>query len=117
MRSGGDFWRLKELGIQEDVKIIYMDLLELTNIWRVIEKVKPDEVYNLAAQSFVAASFEQPILTSEVNAMGTLRLLEVLRVLNQLVKCLEMLRNTLKTKTHASIPGALTLYQNSLPTG
>lgn len=79
-RSGeGNYWRLKELGIEKDVKIIYLDLLELTNIYRTIEKIKPDEVYNLAAQSFVQASFEMPILTADVNAMGVLRLLEVLR--------------------------------------
>ncbi len=81
-RSGeGNFWRLKELGIYGDVKIVYMDLLEFSNIWRVIDKVEPDEVYNLAAQSFVGASFEQPILTSDVNALGTLRILEALRTL------------------------------------
>lgn len=81
-RSGeGGFWRLKELGIDKDVKIVYMDLLEFSNIWRVIKKVKPDEIYNLAAQSFVAASFEQPILTSEINAIGTLRILEVIRTI------------------------------------
>ena len=79
-RSGeGGFWRLKELGIEKDVKIVYMDLLEFTNILRTIEKIKPDEIYNLAAQSFVAASFEQPILTSDINSLGTLRLLEVIR--------------------------------------
>jgi GDPmannose 4,6-dehydratase len=79
-RSGSsDNWRLKELGIEKDTKIVYMDLLELTNIMRVIEKIKPDEVYNLAAQSFVQVSFEQPLLTSDINALGVLRLLEVLR--------------------------------------
>jgi len=57
-----------------------MDLLELTNIVRVIQRVQPDEVYNLAAQSFVQVSFEQPILTADVNAIGPLRLLEALRV-------------------------------------
>lgn len=82
-RRSGDssHWRLKELGVEKYVKIIYMDLLELTNIMRVIEKVKPDEVYNLAAQSFVQASFEQPLLTADINAMGVLRLLEALRLL------------------------------------
>ncbi len=79
-RSGeGGFWRLKELGIEKDVKIVYMDLLEFTNILRTIERIKPNEIYNLAAQSFVAASFEQPILTSDINSLGTLRLLEVIR--------------------------------------
>ncbi len=81
-RSGGSsFWRLKELGIEKDIKILYMDLLELTNIMRVIEKMMPDEVYNLAAQSFVQVSFEQPCLTSDVNAMGVLRMLETLRTI------------------------------------
>lgn len=81
-RRSGDttFWRLNESGISGDVKILYMDLLELTNILRVIEKVKPDEVYNLAAQSFVGTSFDQPIITSDINAMGVMRLLEAVRI-------------------------------------
>ncbi len=80
-RRSGDSsnWRLKELGIENDVKIVYMDLLELTNIMRTIEKIRPDEVYNLAAQSFVKVSFDQPILTSDIDAMGVLRLIETIR--------------------------------------
>lgn len=80
-RRSGDFsnWRLKELGIEKDIEYVYMDLLEFSNIFRVIEKISPDEVYNLAAQSFVGVSFEQPILTSEVDAIGVLRILEALR--------------------------------------
>ncbi len=79
-RSGGATnWRMKELGIENDIPILYMDLLELTNIMQVIGKIKPDEVYNLAAQSFVQSSFEQPILTSDIDAIGVLRLLEALR--------------------------------------
>ena len=82
-RRSGDSsnWRLKELGIEKDVNIVYMDLLELTNIMRTIEKVQPNEVYNLAAQSFVGVSFEQPILTAEIDAMGVLKLLEAIRTL------------------------------------
>jgi GDPmannose 4,6-dehydratase len=82
-RRSGDssFWRLRELGIERDVKIRYMDLLELTNVMRVVEKIQPDEVYNLAAQSFVQASFEQPLLTSDIDAMGVLRLLESIRTI------------------------------------
>jgi GDPmannose 4,6-dehydratase len=87
-RRSGDstFWRLRELGILPEVKIIYMDLLELTNIFRIIEDIKPDEVYNLAAQSFVATSFEQPILTSDINAIGVVRLLEAIRTLSASTK-------------------------------
>lgn len=52
-RTGdSNFWRLRELGIEKNVKIRHVDLLELTNIMREIEKINPDEVYNLAAQSF-----------------------------------------------------------------
>lgn len=81
-RRSGDtiFGRLDELNIINDVRILYMDLLELTNILRVIEKINPDEIYNLAAQSFVGTSFEQPIVTSDIDAMGVLRLLEAVRV-------------------------------------
>ncbi len=82
-RRSGDssLWRLKELGIEKDVRIRYIDLLELTNVMREIENIKPDEVYNLAAQSFVQASFEQPLLTADIDAIGVLRLLEALRVI------------------------------------
>jgi GDPmannose 4,6-dehydratase len=72
-------WRLEELGITDDVKMISFELLEFTNILRVVEKIRPDEFYNLAAQSFVGASFEQPIITSDIDAMGVARILEVLR--------------------------------------
>jgi len=76
-----DFWRLRELGIERDVKIVLFDLLEFTNIFSVIKEIQPDEVYNLAAQSFVAASFKQPIMTAEIDAIGALRILEALRTL------------------------------------
>ncbi|MCB1501696.1 MAG: GDP-mannose 4,6-dehydratase [Bauldia sp.] len=77
--SGSPEARLEALGIVDAVRLHYLDLLEITNIRRVLERVAPDEVYNLAAQSFVSASFEQPLVTSDVNAMGALRLLESLR--------------------------------------
>jgi GDPmannose 4,6-dehydratase len=73
-------WRLEELGIADAVQAVPLDLLEITNIMRAIEQVRPDEIYNLAAQSFVGHSFEQPILTSDINALGPARLLEALRV-------------------------------------
>ena len=80
-RRSGDssWWRLKELGIENDIRLIYMDLLETTNVIDTLKKIQPDELYNLAAQSFVKASFEQPYVTTEVNALGVLRLLEAIR--------------------------------------
>lgn len=71
--------RLQELGIAGDVEFADIDLFELTNLMRCIERQKPDEIYNLAAQSFVALSFEQPLYTAEIDALGTLRFLEAIR--------------------------------------
>jgi len=78
--SDGESWRLNYLGIEKDVEIVYMDLLELPRILDVIQCIKPDEIYNLAAQSFVKTSFDQPILTAQVNAIGVLNLLEAVRL-------------------------------------
>jgi len=80
-RRSGDssLWRMKELGIEDGVEHIYMDLLEYINIIDVIKNIKPDEVYNLAAQSFVQASFDQPLLTADIDAVGVLRILEAIR--------------------------------------
>jgi GDPmannose 4,6-dehydratase len=71
--------RLLELQIANDVEIVDFDLAEITNIMRALEKVQPDEVYNLAAQSFVGLSFEQPVYTSDVDGIGPLRILESIR--------------------------------------
>lgn len=71
--------RLAALGIERDVQIEDLDLLEPTNIMRFVEKFKPDEFYNLAAQSFVGVSWEQPIVTTDINAIGVMRILESIR--------------------------------------
>ena len=73
--------RLSELDILNKINLVAMDLAEITNIQRVIEEIKPDEVYNLAAQSFVQTSFDQPIYTSEIDAIGVTRILETIRML------------------------------------
>lgn len=82
-RRSGDSsnWRMKALGIENHIDNLYMDLLELTNIMKIIDKVKPDEVYNLAAQSFVQASFDQPLLTADIDGLGVLRILEAIRLM------------------------------------
>ena len=71
--------RLDELGVAQQVEFVDMELLEESNIRHVLQKLKPDEIYNLAAQSFVGLSFELPLYTCDVNAMGVLRLLEAVR--------------------------------------
>ena len=73
-------WRLRALGIESEINLVSLELLEFSNMLRVIDRVQPDEIYHLAAQSFVQASFEQPIYTNDVNILGLLRLLEAIRV-------------------------------------
>jgi GDPmannose 4,6-dehydratase len=72
--------RLRWLGIYSDVEMRDGDLIDLSSMIRIIEDVAPDEVYNLAAQSFVATSWQQPILTGQVTGMGAVGMLEALRV-------------------------------------
>jgi len=67
--------------IYDQISLHYGDLTDSTNIVRVIQKVQPDEIYNLAAQSHVKVSFEMPEYTADVDAVGTLRILEAVRLL------------------------------------
>ncbi|MDX8451997.1 GDP-mannose 4,6-dehydratase [Mesorhizobium sp. VK9D] len=72
--------RLKWLGIEKDVRIVDGNLTDLSGLARTMREVKPDEVYNLAAQSFVKASWQQPILTGNVTGIGVTNVLEALRL-------------------------------------
>jgi GDPmannose 4,6-dehydratase len=77
--STSNTWRLAELGIERDVELIDFELMEMGNVLRVVERTRPDEIYNLGAQSFVHASFEYPIYTVETNTLGVVRILEAIR--------------------------------------
>ena len=77
--ASGSLWRLVRLGIDKKVKIMPFELLEENNINDVIKNGKFDEIYNLAAQSFVGNSYTSPIFTSNVNALGVTRILEAIR--------------------------------------
>ena len=65
----------------------YGDLTDSTNLIRIIQQVQPDEIYNLGAQSHVAVSFEMPEYTANVDGLGTLRILEAIRLLDMTDKC------------------------------
>ncbi|MDG2414206.1 MAG: GDP-mannose 4,6-dehydratase [Hyphomicrobiales bacterium] len=71
--------RLSYMDVLDNIELVSMDLGEITNIQRAIEKIEPDEIYNLAAQSFVQTSYEQPIYTSDIDGIGVTRLLETIR--------------------------------------
>ena len=72
--------RLRWLGIERDIEMRDGDLIDLSSLARVVQDVAPDEVYNLAAQSFVATSWQQPLLTGTVTGMGAVAMLEALRL-------------------------------------
>lgn len=109
-RSGSNtYWRLKELGILDQIKIEYMDLTEFHNVRHVIQTILPDEIYNLAACSFVKVSFDQPFLTTEVNSIGVLNILEILKETNKYIKLLqastsEMFGRVLETPQSETTP-------------
>ncbi|MHB1532132.1 GDP-mannose 4,6-dehydratase [Acidithiobacillus sp.] len=82
-RRGSDtLWRLRELDVLERVTLVEGDLLDLSSMIRALEKSQATEIYNLAAQSFVATSWDQPLLTAEVTGVGAVRMLEALRIAN-----------------------------------
>ena len=73
--------RLRWLGILDRVRLIDGDLIDLSSMLRVVQSVQPDEIYNLAAQSFVHASWQQPLLTASVTGMGAVNILEAVRLI------------------------------------
>jgi len=82
--SSINFWRIEELGVagHPDLKLVEFDLTDQSSIIRLVERVAPDEIYNLAAQSFVTVSFDQPITTAQITGLGALHLLEAVRIVN-----------------------------------
>ena len=86
--SSMNFWRIEELGIQNNpnLHLLEYDLNDQTSNIRLIDKTQPDEIYNLAAQSFVGVSFDQPISTAQTTGIGALHLLEAVRIINPKIK-------------------------------
>jgi len=72
-------WRLEELNVLDKVELVFLELLEESNINHIVKKLKVEEIYNLAAMSFVKTSFDYPLYTSNVVGLGAMRLLEAIR--------------------------------------
>ena len=83
-----NFWRIEELGIKEhpNLHLIEYDLTDASNSIRMVKEIEPDEIYNLAAQSFVGVSFEQPLATANITGLGVVNLLEAIRIVNSKIK-------------------------------
>ena len=86
--SSVNFWRIEELGIQNnpDLHLVEYDLTDLGSSITLLKDATPDEVYNLAAQSFVGVSFNQPAATAQITGVGALHLLEAIRLVNPKIR-------------------------------
>lgn len=84
--STPNFWRLDALGVTERVTLLHADVSDMASLLEAVTVSEPEEIYNLAAQSFVGASFETPMLTGDVDGMGATRLLEVIRSVNPKIR-------------------------------
>ena len=89
--------------IQDQIEFLNADLLDQNSLTNAIAEAQPDEVYNLAAQSFVPASWSQPVLTGEFTALGVTRMLEAIRVLNPKIRFYQASSSEMFGKVH-SVP-------------
>ncbi len=107
--------RLGMLGVDDRVEYVPLELIEFTNIHRVLGQVRPDEVYNLGAQSFVALSFEQPVFTADVTGIGALRVLEAIRDVNPEIKFYQASSSEMFGKVKESPQNELTPFHPRSP--
>ncbi len=86
--SSVNFWRIEELGIDQhpNLHLIEYDLTDLSSSIRLLQATEATEVYNLAAQSFVGVSFDQPVTTAEITGVGAVNLLEAIRIVNPKIR-------------------------------
>ena len=86
--SSVNFWRLQELGVADhpNLSLVEFDLTDMSTCIRLVQTSQATEIYNLAAQSFVGVSFEQPITTAEITGIGAVNLLEAIRIVNPKVR-------------------------------
>lgn len=86
--SSVNFWRIEDLGIEKhpNLHLVESDLTDLGNAISLLNRYQPDEVYNLAAQSFVGVSFEQPTTTAQITGIGALNMLEAIRLVNPKIR-------------------------------
>ena len=83
-----NFWRLLELDIfgESNLVLVDLDITDPMNIYSVVRKYRPNEIYNLAAQSFVASSFENPVVTTNINSLGPLYFLEAIKLIDKNIR-------------------------------
>ena len=117
--SSVNFWRLEDLGIQDhsNLHLIEYDLTDPGASIRVLQQAQPDEVYNLAAQSFVGVSFEQPVATAQITGLGVLHLLEAVRIVNPKIRFYQASTSEMYGKIHELPQTETTFFHPRSPYG
>ena len=113
--STPNFWRLQSLNILDSITLIPGDMLDSASIIEAINISEPDEIYHLAAQSFVGASFDEPISTGEITGLGVTRILEAVRQMNPDIKFYQASTSELYGEGHSSTLTEHTPFQPSSP--
>jgi len=113
--STPNFWRLQYLDIFNKVQLISADLVDAASIAEAIKISEPDEIYHLAAQSFVGASFEQPVGAGEITGLGVTRILEAVRTINPKIKFYQASTSELYGSGNTQAQTEDTLFQPSSP--
>lgn len=117
-RRGSDtLWRLRYLNVLDDIKIMDGDLLDLSSLIRALDDAKPDEVYNLAAQSFVGTSWKQPVLTTQVTGFSVVNVLESVRIVNNKIRFYQASTSEMFGKTTETIQCENTVFHPRSPYG
>ncbi len=113
--SAPNFWRLQYLDVFDKVNLIPADLIDVGSLLDAIRISKPDEVYHLAAQSFVGASFEQPIGTGEITGLGVTRILETIRQINPGIRFYQASTSELYGGGHSPTLNENTVFKPASP--
>lgn len=117
--SSVNFWRLEELGVQNHphLELVEYDLTDPGASIRLLQRAEPDEVYNLAAQSFVGVSFEQPVTTAQITGIGPLHLLEAIRIVNPKIRFYQASTSEMYGKIHELPQTETTFFHPRSPYG
>src|SRR5215213_6452884 len=107
--------RLRWLGVLSDVHLLDADLLDLSSLLRALDKIRPQEVYNLGAQSFVQISWDQPILTGQVTGLGAANLLEAVRIIDSGIRFYQASSSEMFGKIQAPIQSEATPFYPRSP--
>ncbi len=116
-RTTDKLWRLRHLGIEGEVNLLDGDLTDLSALIHIMEKTAACEVYNLGAQSFVSTSWEQPIMTGNVTAIGALNVLEAVRIVNPKARFYQASTSEMFGLNHESIQNETSPFHPRSPYG